>query len=191
VELPTNAGGRSTDFIDWAAQGLLKGFYIMGEDPMHSDPNSAHVREALQKLEFIVVQEIFMTETAQLADVVLPGASFAEKEGTFTNTERRVQRVRKAVDPPGEARPDWQILCDVATAMGYPCIIQARRKSGPKSLRSRPAWRGSLMNELKKIGIQWPCPTPEHPGTSYLHAGRFTRERENACCCISSACRDS
>lgn len=175
VELPTNAGGRSTDFIDWAAQGLLKGFYIMGEDPMHSDPNSAHVREALQKLEFIVVQEIFMTETAQLADVVLPGASFAEKEGTFTNTERRVQRVRKAVDPPGEARPDWQILCDVATAMGYPMHYTSPAEIWAEIASLTPSMAGITYERIEKIGIQWPCPTPEHPGTSYLHAGRFTR----------------
>ncbi len=120
VEIPTNVGGRVTDFIEKAHEGVLKGFYVMGEDPALSEPNQAKVIESLQQLEFLVVQEIFMSETAKLADVVLPATCFAEKDGTFTNTERRVQRVRKAVDPPGEARPDWQIVCDVSTAMGYP-----------------------------------------------------------------------
>ena len=120
VEMPTNTGGRVTDFIEKAGEGVLKGFYVFGEDPVLSEPNQDKVVERLEKLEFLVCQEIFMSETAKLAHVILPATCFAEKDGTFTNTERRVQRVRKAVEPPGEAKPDWQILCVVSTAMGYP-----------------------------------------------------------------------
>ncbi len=120
VEMPTNKGGRVTDFIEKAAEGVLRGFYVFGEDPAMSEPNQAHVVEALKKLEFLACQEIFMSETAKLAHVILPATCFAEKDGTFSNTERRVQRVRKAVEPPGDAKPDWQILCRVSAAMGYP-----------------------------------------------------------------------
>ena len=126
VEIPTNVGGRVTDFIEKAREGKLKAFYVLGEDPVLSEPNQAKVIESLEKLDFLLVQEIFMSETAKLADVVLPATCFAEKDGTFTNSERRVQRVRKAVQAPGQARPDWQIICDVSTAMGYPMDYEQR-----------------------------------------------------------------
>ena len=175
VELPTNVGGRVTDYIEKAHEGVLKGFYVMGEDPALSEPDQALVIESLKRLEFLVVQEIFLSETAKLADVVLPATSFAEKDGTFTNTERRVQRVRKAVDPPGEARPDWQITCDLSTAMGYPMRYDHPSQIFDEMASLTPSFAGISYDRIEEVGIQWPCPTPDHPGTVFLHEGRFTR----------------
>jgi predicted molibdopterin-dependent oxidoreductase YjgC len=175
VEIPTNTGGRVTDFIEKAHEGLLKGFYVMGEDPALSEPDQALVIESLRKLEFLVVQEIFLSETAALADVVLPATCFAEKDGTFSNTERRVQRVRKAVDPPGEARPDWQIVCDVATAMGYPMQYVSPSEIFDEMASLTPSYGGISYDRIDAVGLQWPCPTQDHPGTRFLHEGRFTR----------------
>ena len=118
--LPTNVGLTVTKMIPKAHDGELKSLYIIGENPLVSDPDLNHAEKSIANVDFLVVQDIFFTETAQLADVVLPSACFAEKEGTFSNTERRVQRVRKALDPPGEAKDDWWILCELATRMGYP-----------------------------------------------------------------------
>ncbi|MFB3881062.1 MAG: formate dehydrogenase subunit alpha [Armatimonadota bacterium] len=175
VDLPTNVGGRVTDFIEKAHEGVLKGFYVMGEDPALSEPDQSLVIESLKKLEFLVVQEIFMSETARLADVVLPATCFAEKDGTFTNTERRVQRVRKAVDPPGEARPDWQIVCGLSTAMGYPMQYAHPSEIFDEMASLTPSMAGISYDRIEHVGIQWPCPTRDHPGTKFLHEGRFTR----------------
>ena len=175
VEIPTNRGGRVTDFIEKAHEGVLKGFYAFGEDPVRSEPNQSLVIESLKRLDFMVVQEIFMTETAKLADVVLPATCFAEKDGTFTNTERRVQRVRKALDPPGEARPDWEIICDVSTAMGYPMQYDSASDIFDEMASLTPSYGGISYDRIDDVGLQWPCPTEEHPGTKYLHEGRFTR----------------
>jgi formate dehydrogenase (NADP+) alpha subunit len=177
VDIPTNAGGRVTDFIEKAYEGVLKGFYVFGEDPVLSEPNQEKVFESLKKLEFLVVQEIFMSETARLADVVLPATCFAEKDGTFTNSERRVQRVRKAVDPPGAARPDWQIICDLSTAMGYAMQYGHPSEIFAEMAALTPSYAGISYGRIEKVGLQWPCPTKEHPGTAFLHAGRFTRGR--------------
>jgi formate dehydrogenase major subunit len=120
VPLPPDNGLTLTETINKAHEGQIKALVVIGENPMMSDPDLHHVEEALEKLDFLVVQDIFLTETARYADVVLPGVTFAEKDGTFTNTERRVQRVRKAIDPLDGARPDWQIICELATRLGYP-----------------------------------------------------------------------
>jgi len=175
VEIPTNKGGRITDFIEKAHEGVLRAFYAFGEDPVRSEPNQSLVIESLEKLDFLLVQEIFMTETAKMADVVLPATCFAEKDGTFTNSERRVQRVRKAVDPPGEARPDWQIICDVSTAMGYPMQYDSASDVFDEMASLTPSYGGISYDRIDAVGLQWPCPTKDHPGTKYLHAGRFTR----------------
>ena len=116
--------------------GKLKAMYVMGEDPVLTDADANHVRKAIGKLDFLVVQDLFMTETAQYADVFLPAASYAEKDGTFTNTERRVQRVRKAVDPPGECAPDWEIITTSARASGTRWPTTRRRRSSRRSARS-------------------------------------------------------
>jgi predicted molibdopterin-dependent oxidoreductase YjgC len=175
VEIPTNKGGRVTDFIEKAHEGELKAFYAFGEDPVRSEPNQSLVIESLEKLDFLLVQEIFMTETAKMADVVLPATCFAEKNGTFTNSERRVQRVRKAVEAPGEARPDWQIICDVSTAMGYPMQYDSVRDVFDEMAGLTPSYGGISYDRIDEVGLQWPCPTQDHPGTQYLHGGRFTR----------------
>jgi formate dehydrogenase alpha subunit len=177
VEMPTNKGGRVTDFIEKADEGVLRGFYVFGEDPAMSEPNQAHVVEALRKLEFLACQEIFMSETAKLAHVILPATCFAEKDGTFSNTERRVQRVRKAVEPPGDAMPDWQILCRVSTAMGYPMSYSHPGEIFDEMAALTPSYAGISYARIDKVGIQWPCPTKDHPGTRFLHEGRFTRGR--------------
>jgi formate dehydrogenase (NADP+) alpha subunit len=175
VAIPTNTGGRVTDFIEQAEAGALKAFYVFGEDPVMSEPNQAKVIESLEKLEFLVVQDIFMSETAKLADVILPAACFAEKDGTFSNTERRVQRVRKAVEPPGEARPDWQIISAMSTAMGYPMSYASASEVFDEMASLTPSYGGMSYARIDQVGLQWPCPTADHPGTTYLHEGRFTR----------------
>ena len=178
VEMPpAKVGLTVTEAMDAMLAGDLKALYIMGENPMLSDPDITHVEQALKKLDFLVVQDIFLTETAQLADVVLPASTFAEKEGTFTNTERKVQRVRKAVDCPGEARADWKILLDLARHLGadWPSY------HGPRSIMDEiaavtPQYGGMSFERLDDEGaIAWPAPTPDHPGTPTLHIGQFTR----------------
>lgn len=175
VKLPTNKGGRVTDFIEASGKGILHGFYCFGEDPVLSEANQAMVINSLKKLDFIVCQEIFMSETAKLAHVVLPATSWAEKDGTFTNTERRVQRIRKALDAPGQARPDWQIICQISTAMGYPMSYSNPGEIFDEMAGLTPIYGGMTFERIDDVGLQWPCPTKEHPGTVYLHKDRFSR----------------
>jgi len=175
VPLPSEPGLTVVEIVDAAATGRIKGLYVMGENPMMSDPDVGHVRRALEALDFLVVQDIFMTETARLADVVLPGASFAEKDGTFTNTERRVQLIRKAVEPPGDALPDWEILCRLSAALGYPMAYESPARVMEEAARLTPIYGGISHERLAGAGLQWPCPAPHHPGSPYLHRGRFSR----------------
>ncbi|MBI2915070.1 MAG: formate dehydrogenase subunit alpha [Firmicutes bacterium] len=173
--LPGSPGLTVTEMIPAAARGRIKALYVCGENPMVTDPDVNHVRKALENLEFLVVQDIFLTETAALADVVLPGASAAEKEGTFTSTERRVQLVRKAVDPPGRAHPDWVIVSALSRRMGYPMDYESPASILEEISSLVPSYRGITAGELEKGGLQWPCPHIGHPGTKYLHAERFSR----------------
>ncbi|NLI33266.1 MAG: formate dehydrogenase subunit alpha, partial [Deltaproteobacteria bacterium] len=173
--LPDNAGLTIVEIVNAAAEGRIKSLYVMGENPMMSDPDQHHVEEGLKNLDFLVVQDIFLTETARLADVVLPAACFAEKEGTFTSTERRVQLVRKAVEPPGDARPDWEILCDLATRMGYPMNYANAEAIFAEIAAVTPSYAGMDYRRLVNGGLQWPCPTKDHPGTKYLHKDKFIR----------------
>lgn len=175
VEIPAGAGLTVGEMMEKAAAGSVKGMYIMGENPVLSDPDAHHVEKALKNLDFLVVQDIFLTETAQLADVVLPAASFAEKEGTFTNTERRVQRVRKAVNPVGNARADWQVICAVAAAMGYPMHYNTPSEIMDEIAELTPSYGGISFERLEQGGLHWPCPTKDHPGTKILHVGKFAR----------------
>jgi predicted molibdopterin-dependent oxidoreductase YjgC len=149
----------------------------MGENPMLSDPNLSHVGEAFEQVEFLVCQDIFLNETARLADVVLPAASFAEKSGTFTNTERRVQLIRPALNPPGQARPDWEIIMDVANRLGAGWRYDSPADILTEAAALTPQYSGISHARLESGGLQWPCPTADHPGTPVLHAGRFTRGR--------------
>jgi formate dehydrogenase alpha subunit len=188
--LPARPGLTVTELMNGAIEGKVKALYIVGENPLLSDPNLTHVREAIEALDFLLVQDIFLNETAQHADVVLPGVSFAEKEGTYTNTERRVQRVRAALPAHAQARRDLAIICDMG-----------RRLTGSNGRHARagrvhyigdwnyedaaavwdeiasvtPSMAGISYARLEQAGLQWPCPTPDHPGTPILHRGKFTR----------------
>ncbi|HUT58281.1 MAG TPA: formate dehydrogenase subunit alpha [Phycisphaerae bacterium] len=177
AELSPAPGLTVVEMINAADAGRLKALYIMGENPMLSDPDVNHVEKALRKLEFLVVQDIFLSETARLADVVLPAAAFAEKEGTFTNTERRVQRVRKAVEPPGQARADWRITCDLARRMGYEMAYRDAAAIQDEIASLTPSYAGITYDRLEAGPLQWPCPDRKHPGTPYLHKDRFARGR--------------
>ena len=177
ASLSGKIGLTIVEMMEAAQRGALKGLYIMGENPMLSDPDLHHVETSLKNLDFLVVQDIFLTETAKLADVVLPSACFAEKDGTFTNTERRVQRIRKAVQPPGQAKADWEVIASVATRMGYPMNYGSSREIMEEISRVTPSYGGITYERLEGEGIQWPCPTLEHQGTKYLHKDRFTRGR--------------
>jgi len=177
VKLSPTPGLTVVEMMNAAADGELKALYVMGENPMLSDPDLNHVREGLENLDFLVVQDIFLTETAQLADVVLPAASFAEKDGTFTNTERRIQRVRKAVEPPGQARTDWEIVCDVARRMGYEMRYESVAAIMEDIAAETPIYGGVHYDRLEGVGLQWPCSDRSHPGTPILHADGFKRGR--------------
>jgi predicted molibdopterin-dependent oxidoreductase YjgC len=147
----------------------------MAENPMMSDPDINKVEKALKNLDFLVVQDIFMNETAKLADVVLPGSSFAEKDGTFTNTERRVQLVKKAIDSPGEARQDWEILQDIAKGLGLESSYSHSSEIMEEAASLTPQYAGIRHNRLEGLGIQWPCTSLDHEGTQVLHKDKFTR----------------
>ena len=172
-DLSAKPGLTLTDMFN--VSGQIKAIYLMGENPVISDPDANHVQDALGKLDFLVTQDFFLTETAQLADVVLPATTFAEKDGTFTNTERRVQLVRKAIEPIGDSKPDWWIICQIANKMGakgfdfdHPSQIM------DEIANLTPSYGGISYDRLEACGLQWPCPTPDHPGTPILHMARFS-----------------
>jgi formate dehydrogenase alpha subunit len=174
-ELPAARGLTTVEIAKAAHEGGIRGMLIMGENPLITDPNSSHVEEALRRLDFLVVQDIFMTATAALADVVLPAASFAEKEGTFTNSDRRVLRVRRAVESPGEAREDLWILQELARRMGRPIGSYAGAEQVFKELaEAAPIVAGMDYGRLEAGGIQWPCPAADHPGTPTLFLEKFS-----------------
>ena len=174
VALSDKVGLTHTEIVDAALEGKVKAIYLMGENPLLSEANASHAREAFEKAEFVVCQDIFLSETAQLADVVFPAACFAEKDGTFTNTERRVQRVRKAIEPVGEAKPDWWIICEIAKRMGAKGFDFDGAEQIFREIASvTPAYAGISYQRIEKSGLQWPCPTPDHPGTPYLHGEKF------------------
>jgi formate dehydrogenase alpha subunit len=173
--LPDQPGMKITQMIPAAHDGKLKAFYIIGENPLVSDPDLNHCEKSLQNLDFLVVQDIFMTETAQIADVVLPSACFAEKDGTFSNTDRRVQLVRKAVEAPGEAWDDWKITCEIATRMGYEMKYENARQIMEEISKVTPSYGGITHDRIAYEGIPWPAPTVEHPGTPILHQMQFAK----------------
>ncbi len=176
VKIPTVKGLMSPEMFDAANEGKLKAMVTMGEDPVMSQPNQEHIVNGLKKLEFVVAIDIFINETCKYAHVILPAASAAEKDGTFTNSERRVQRVRKAVEPIGSSRPDWQIICELATRMGYPMKYNHPSEVWDELAALAPNLFGGISYErIEEVGIQWPCPTKDHPGTQYLHKDKFSR----------------
>lgn len=173
--LSSKPGLTLTEIVDAAGVGKIKGLYVMGENPVLSDPDQHHVVEALQRLDFLVVQDIFLTETAQLADVVLPSCSFAEKSGHFTNTERRVQRLSPAVSAPGEAREDWWIIQQIANAMGGDWHYRSVREITDEICQLTPQYAGMQWDRIGQHGLQWPCNEAAPEGTRVLHRERFTR----------------
>jgi formate dehydrogenase major subunit/formate dehydrogenase alpha subunit len=178
--VPDRPGLTVTEQLDAALAGRLRGLYVIGENAAMTDPDLTHVHRCLAATEFLVVQELFLSETARFAHVVLPAAASAEKAGTFTSTERRVQRFEAAVPPPGEARPDWWILAEVGrrvTARRHP-LPQSRfagwQYGGPADVLNElaaltPIYAGISHARLGIRGLQWPCPAPDHPGTPILH----------------------
>jgi formate dehydrogenase alpha subunit len=175
TDLPEKPGLTVTKMVPMAHDGDIKAMYIIGENPLVSDPDLNHAEKSFGNLEFLVVQDIFMTETARIADVVLPTACFAEKEGTFSNTERRVQRVRKAVDAPGDAWDDWKITAAIANRMGYPMNYESAREIFEEIASVTPSYAGITYARINKEGLHWPCPAQDHPGTPILHTQQFTR----------------
>lgn len=176
IELPSKKGLTLTEMMNAAGEGDLGFLYIMGENPMVSDPDLNHVKHALETVDFLLVQDIFLTETAQMADVVLPAATFAEKDGTFTNTERRVLRVRKAIDPVGNSKPDWQIIMELSRLLGFEEYYKSPSEIFDEISSCTPSYAGISYKRLEKEGsLQWPCTNSEHPGTKYLHKGVMAR----------------
>lgn len=175
VELSANPGLTVTESIGAIERGELRCLYIMGENPMVSDPNLNHTEHVLRQLELLIVQDIFLTETAELADVVLPATCYAEKDGTFTNTERRIQRIRQAVPAPGESRDDWMIVANIMERLGYKNNFETAKEILGEITQVTPSYGGFSYERLEKEQPQWPCPTPEHPGTPILHVGKFSR----------------
>jgi formate dehydrogenase alpha subunit len=175
AELSEKAGLTSTEMINAASNGTLKALYIMGENPIVTDPNVAHTRAALQDLDFLVVQDIFLTDTAKLADVILPAACGYEKNGTFTNTERRIQRVRKAIRPPGEARDDLSIIMDLSARLGYRMEYPSPEEIIKEWGSLWPPMAGIRYSRIEKRGLQWPCTDESHPGTRFLYENGFPK----------------
>ena len=168
-------GMTMTEMLPAISKGGIKALYIVGENPALTDADSNHAIKEMQELELLVVQDIFLTETGKLADVVLPASSFAEKEGTFSNTERRVARVRRAIPPVGQSKPDWQIICEISKRLGYPMEYHHPEEIFEEIRQVTPAYAGISYQRLETGGLQWPCPTEEHPGTMFLHKDRFAR----------------
>jgi len=182
--LPAEAGLTTMEMVDAAEKGAIKAYFVMGENPMMSEPDLRHARHIMESLDFILLQDIFMNETAAYADIILPAASFAEKTGTFTNSDRRVQLIREAVPSPGLARPDWEILSDLAKRLesrldqevsaGFDFDSPAQIWDEMASLT--PEFQGITHERIvRENGVHWPCPTPDHPGTPYLFSDAFPR----------------
>lgn len=172
--LPENPGLTATEMMYAAEEGRIRGLLIVGENPMMSYPDQNRVKQALLSLEFLVVCDIFPTETTELADVVLPAASFAEKDGTFTSTERRIQLVRRALPPCGESRPEWEVISDLLTRFGVSADYRSPADVMEEIARVTPIYGGVSYDRLGTEGVQWPCPSRDHPGTGILHSEKFS-----------------
>ena len=174
-KIPSSTGLTVVEMFNEARRGKVRAMFIMGENPMVSDPDITHVKESHEQLEFLVVQDIFLTETAELADVILPAVSFADKDGTFTNTERRIQRVRKAIEPVGKSKPDSEIVCLLSRKMGYGMNYSSPEEVMDEIASLTPIYGGVNYKRIDKNGLQWPCRSVDDPGTKYLHKGKFSR----------------
>jgi len=174
VNSPINRVVTVTEIIGLAGKDI-RAAYIMAENPALSDPDTNHVLESLKAFDFLIVQDIFLTETAKFAHLVFPSSCFAEKSGTFTNTERRFQLLRKTVAPPGNAKEDFEILCLLGNALGLDFSYKDPSEVMDEIASLAPAYGGIRFDRLEREGLRWPCPDLEHPGTQYLHKDRFTR----------------
>jgi predicted molibdopterin-dependent oxidoreductase YjgC len=171
VDVPETPGYRLDQMMSGLHDGRVKALYLIGENPAHTEPNAHHVKHGLENLEFVVAQDIFLNDTSrEHADVVLPASSFAEKDGTFTNTERRVNRVRKAIPCPGQAREDWRIVVDLANALGAAWTYASAEEAWDEFADLAPNWSGIRYDRIEDVGLQWPCTDRDHPGSPYLHA---------------------
>jgi formate dehydrogenase alpha subunit len=168
-------GMTITDMIPGILEGKIKGLYVIGENPKLSDPDWNHLNHALHELEFLVVQDLFLSETAQVADVVFSASALAEKEGTVTNTERRCMKYDQAIPPLGDTLPDWDIIARLGTAMGYPMHYKNTEEIFDELTALTPSYAGMTYKRLGYDGLQWPCPTQDHPGTVYMHKDTFSR----------------
>ncbi len=180
-KLPQTKGLTETEYIDALIDGRMKAWYIVGENPVVSYSHVSKVQQALEAAEFIVMQDIFLNDTAEkYADVVLPAAAWAETDGTYTNSERRIQRVRAAVPPPGEAKQDWEIVCLIARAMGYPMSYSSAEEIFDEIAALTPNHAGINYRRIEErgLGLQWPCWDEQHPGTKFLHADILAGERK-------------
>ncbi len=179
--LSDKVGLQVTQMIHGACDGSVRALYVMAENPLVSDPDINHARHCLEQLDFLVVQDIFLSETARLADVVLPGTSYLEKDGTFTGTDRRIQRVRKVIEPVGDSRADWEIICQLGQRMGASGFDFASPKEVMEEIaRLTPIYGGVSYERLEPENegfLQWPVTAPDHPGTPFLHKGKFSRGR--------------
>ena len=186
VSLDPEPGLTTMEMVDAAENGFIKGYYVMGENPMMSEPDLNHARHVMEELDFLLYQDIFMNETGEYADVILPAVSFAEKAGTFTNSDRRVQLIQPAIKPPGEARSDWEIIQDLALriedklgrddSVGFSFTHPSQIWDEMAALT--PPFQGITHARIQKEdGVHWPCPTPDHPGTPYLFTEAFPRGR--------------
>ena len=175
TKLPSKPGLTIPDMVEAAADGSLKALFVMGENPMMSDPDTAHVEKALKNLDLLIVQDIFLNETGRLAHVVLPAAAWAEKDGTYTNTERRVQRIRKAVNAPGKTLPDWEVLTLLANKLGAHWHYSTVKEIMDEINAVTASYKGITYDRIEEVGIQWPCPAIDHPGTPILHKDAFAR----------------
>ena len=175
--LPPEPGIAASEVSQKSLEGTIRAAYVMGENPLMGDPNISHTRKGFEALELLIVQDIFLSETGKIADIVFPAACFAEKNGTFINTERRVQRVRKAVQPPGQAREDSWIIAELSRRMGYEMICSSPEGIFEELGSLWPALEGISYARIESRGVQWPCPTKNHPGTEFLYKGGFPRGR--------------
>ena len=174
-KMPDKVGYTLTDMVQAMMDGKLKALYVIGENPKLSDPDQHHISTAFEKLELLVCQDIFLSETAEQADVVFAAVSVAEKEGTFTNSERRCMKVNKAIDPMGDALTDWEIISRLSTAMGYKMNYKGAEEIFTEMASLTPSYAGMSYERLGLDGLQWPCPDSDHPGTPFLHAKQFSR----------------
>jgi len=173
VKLPSKVGVHLTEVPHLTLhENKIKAYYIFGEDPVQSDPHASEVRETLDKMELVIVQDIFMNKTALHADVIFPATAWGEHDGVYSCADRGFQRMRKAVEPKGDVKPDWQIICEVATAMGYPMHYKNTEEIWDEMRSLCPGFAGASYKHIEEIGnLQWPCPTEDHPGTPYLYKG--------------------